>query len=302
MSRDIGLVYIGLSGGARQLIDLLAIAFARIRNHRIVIHHHSFAYINDKKRLAAIVIKLAGPAATHVVLCACMGQKLESLYPEASKRICLSNLALMEDADQVPQQQRGGRSGPLRTVGYLGNITVEKGFLTFIDVVERAQRSCPALRAIVGGPFVDKESRDAFELATKRGVSVEHRGAVYGPAKEDFLAAIDLLLFPTRYVNEAEPIVILEALARGIPVVASDRGCISEMLPSAAGLVLGEDGWASVDKWLMHLSTDDSKMNDLRLGTCRAAATMIDGAAVQREQWLHDLAACPEPLPRTGMI
>ena len=48
--------------------------------------------------------------------------------------------------------------------------------------------------------------------------------------------SLDVLLFPTSYRNEAEPIAILEALAYGIPVIAWDRGCIGSILRRGADM------------------------------------------------------------------
>src|SRR5262249_17798066 len=44
---------------------------------------------------------------------------------------------------------------------------------------------------------------------------------------------------PTRYVSEAQPLVILEALSAGIPVIATTRGCICDLL-SSGGTALPE--------------------------------------------------------------
>src|SRR5207249_10590444 len=51
---------------------------------------------------------------------------------------------------------------------------------------------------------------------------------------------LDVLVFPTRYGNEAEPKVIGEALAHGIVVIARDRGCIGSLLGSHRGVSIPE--------------------------------------------------------------
>jgi glycosyltransferase involved in cell wall biosynthesis len=49
----------------------------------------------------------------------------------------------------------------------------------------------------------------------------------------EFLAQVDVFLFPSRYRHEAQPLVILEAQAAGARVVATNVGCVSSMLRSA---------------------------------------------------------------------
>jgi glycosyltransferase involved in cell wall biosynthesis len=50
-------------------------------------------------------------------------------------------------------------------------------------------------------------------------------------------------LFPSKYVNEAEPLVIHEALRSGVHVMACDRGAIAEMLSNGAGSVFAKDAF-----------------------------------------------------------
>ena len=62
-----------------------------------------------------------------------------------------------------------------------------------------------------------------------------HVGPLYGGDKQRFFQRTDLLLFPTRYQNEAEPVTLHEALQAGATVVAASRGCIGGMLPDHCG-------------------------------------------------------------------
>ena len=55
------------------------------------------------------------------------------------------------------------------------------------------------------------------------------------------MSSLDLFLFPSRYDNEAEPLVVLEAQAACVPVVSTDRGCIRSMA-SARDIVIEEIG------------------------------------------------------------
>ncbi len=98
-------------------------------------------------------------------------------------------------------------------------------------------------RLVLGGAPVDAAAVALLADATRRfGNRIEARGALSGADKDRFFEDIDVFLFPTRYVNEAEPLVVIEALAAGVPVVAFGRGCIPHMIPGDAGRVVVPEG------------------------------------------------------------
>ena len=51
-------------------------------------------------------------------------------------------------------------------------------------------------------------------------------GEVRGQQKIDFFSSIDVLIFPTSYKSETFPIVLMESLLAGCPIVTTRRGCI----------------------------------------------------------------------------
>ena len=70
---------------------------------------------------------------------------------------------------------------------------------------------------------------------------VFYDGPVYDRRKESFYDSIDVLVFPSRYANEAEPVVVIEALGAGAPVAAA-RGCVPSLIDGESGLLLDPSG------------------------------------------------------------
>jgi len=58
---------------------------------------------------------------------------------------------------------------------------------------------------------------------------IEFLGVVDGAEKFRFLLNSDVFVFPS-YQYEGQPLCIIEALAAGLPVIATARGCIPEMV------------------------------------------------------------------------
>jgi glycosyltransferase involved in cell wall biosynthesis len=182
-------------------------------------------------------MRLAGPA-SHIVLCDVMARKLAAVYGVPAERISvLSNAAFLDEGKPRPLSSvRDYKQGSL-TLGFISNITLEKGIVEFFDVITRLVQHGHPVKGLVAGP-VDPRVQKMFSSMLVNQPAVEYLGAVYGEKKDDFFKSIDLLLFPTK--NDAEPLTILEALRSGIPVIATGRGCIQSLVPQQAGIVFSE--------------------------------------------------------------
>lgn len=90
---------------------------------------------------------------------------------------------------------------------------------------------------MIAGPYRDQACIALVTQAIDEGLAV-NLGPVSAASKQDFFDGIDVFLFPSRYRNETEPLVVLEAMAQGVPVVASALGCIPEMLPHGFAFAL----------------------------------------------------------------
>ena len=132
----------------------------------------------------------------------------------------------------------------------------------------------------VGSLTVDPDTAAARRALGGRSVGRSLVGPLVGPHLETAYASADLLVHPSR--AETYGMVVTEALARGIPVVATDVGGTREALGTAEGLgrpgllVPPDDAGAlaaALRRWL----TDDMLRRHLR------------GAAVARRERAADV-------------
>ena len=70
------------------------------------------------------------------------------------------------------------------------------------------------------------------------GERFKYLGRLNSDEVRDFYQDIDVFLFPTIHKHEAEPLVVIDAVASGVPVIATDRGCIDYLLGNSGGRVL----------------------------------------------------------------
>jgi glycosyltransferase involved in cell wall biosynthesis len=226
-------LYLPLSGGVRQWVDMAFVLMARLRDVPVFVHHHSFSYLTDGQR-SKVMHFSSMRNAMHIVLCEFMGAQLVQQYKiDPSKVRVLSNAAFLDEIEMPARVSV--KTSPLR-VGFLSNITAEKGIFEFFAVLSEAESHGLSLQGVIAGP-VDAAVKDAFDTSLARSRNVSYVGPVYGADKAAYFSSIGVLFFPTRYPNEAEPVTILEALGHGVPVIAFARGCIAGMVPTAAGAV-----------------------------------------------------------------
>lgn len=244
--------YLSMSGGWGILYEISFIILARIRRARLFVHHHSFQYIDRYSFLMQAVAWFGGRSMIHVVLCGRMGEILRRRYGVQELRV-VSNAAFLE---LRPGDRAKGEVSAMRTVGFLSNISFEKG----VEDVLTLARNLPHIRFCIAGPFQDSAVERHFNSAAAALPNIKYYGPVLGDAKKEFFAELNAFVFPTRYRNEAEPLVVLEALMNGCPVVANNRGCIRGMLPGDVGVVVEEpDRFVDeASSALLEWATDDA--------------------------------------------
>ena len=73
-----------------------------------------------------------------------------------------------------------------------------------------------------------------------------------------FFNKIDLLLFPSWYFNEAEPISVLESHSFSTPVIAIDVGCLSEMISDKSLLFQRNNFSKNVSDFIINLKDNNA--------------------------------------------
>ena len=226
-------IYISANANRGMGLTWLMCRLARSRGKRLTIHHHAYSYIGSPSNLAARMAGAAGPGAMHLTQCRSMGEELSARYPVIGHTLPFSNVGFVDEAEEMPRPARA------LTLGHMSNLTEDKGLGLVIETMRRAIAAGTDARLIVAGPCSDEFARDTVASASAElGARFEYRGPVYGEDKEDFFRAIDLFLFPTRYRNETQGIVNLEALSYGVPVAAFGQCCVGETVGDKGGLVV----------------------------------------------------------------
>jgi glycosyltransferase involved in cell wall biosynthesis len=119
-------------------------------------------------------------------------------------------------------------------VALIGRVVPIKDVKTFIRAVAILREIAPKIQALVLGP-ADEDPQymeECRSLVAYLGIEncVEFTGPVSVP---DYLPRLDVLVLTS--ISEAQPLVILEAGAAGVPCVATDVGACREMIYGTSG-------------------------------------------------------------------
>jgi glycosyltransferase involved in cell wall biosynthesis len=167
----------------------------------------------------------------------------------------------------VPETRRGdavrGRAlaGAERYVLAIGTIEPRKNFPMLVRAFDAVAADDPELVLVIAGaPGWGAEELDAARTAAAHRARVHTAGYVSAADRRDLLAGATVLAYPSRYEGFGFP--PLEAMAAGVPVVATRAGAIPEVVGGAARLVAPDDTEGFADA-LHTVLTDDAARHDL---------------------------------------
>jgi glycosyltransferase involved in cell wall biosynthesis len=152
--------------------------------------------------------RLALPADGHIAVHAGVADDLRSVYGLSKPVTVIENAVDATILDQLSQPAHNRERAGLTAV-WVGQIGYAKGLDVTLAAVADARRDVPGLRLTVAGV----PAGGAAEGVNWVGVLPPARVA-------EVYRCADLFIFPTRY--EAFPLVVLEAMAAGLPVIVSD--------------------------------------------------------------------------------
>lgn len=147
----------------------------------------------------------------------------DGLIPRDRVRV-LENTS--EDLGAVPAGER--EDGELRLL-FLSNLFPEKGPIDLIDALDGlGERARGISLRLVGEarPEVAAEVARRGAALAPRGVRIEYRGVRVDGEKLAEYRWADAFALPSRYPPEGQPIVLLEAMSAGLPIIASDHSGI----------------------------------------------------------------------------
>ena len=171
-------------------------------------------------------------------------------FLESALNLPAGSARVIHNGIPVPVTLAPRAMSPEPIVGAVGRISNQKG----VQVLIKAMQRVPGARLVLIGEGHDREELEALARDTGLGERVTFAGWVDPPWTEHW--TFDVLALPS--FLEGFPLVIVEAMLAGIPVVATRVGGIPEIVvPEETGLLVPPGDTESLGAAIQRLVTDE---------------------------------------------
>jgi len=278
------------------LRDAVFIAIGRALGARVVTHLHGSHFRQFYEAARPPFRWLVRRSSRWLSGALVLGEGLREIYdglvPAERVRVAPNGIA-----DPFPEGAPARTSSRPLTVAYLGALFRPKGFIELLRAAALLRDEEPELHFVFAGPWVsDEERAEATELVAREGLGsiVSFPGVVSGEAKREFLREADIFVFPGIQA-EGLPLVILEAMAAGLPVVSTPVGAVPDaVLDGETGLIVPPGDPAALAAAIRRLASDESLRERMgRAGRERFLAKFTDERCAEQLvaalDWVCDL-------------
>ena len=196
-----------------------------------------------------------------------------------------SKYAVVRNGIDVRRFTPGGprRFAGSPVIGCIGRFSPEKGQADLLDAMPEIRRALPEARLVLVG-YGDLEA-ELRRRAAPLGEAVEFAGE---RDAAEVLGSFDLYVQPSRY--ESQGLAILEAMAAGVPVVATDVGGVRDaVVPGETGVLVPAGDAGALARAVVATARDPGRMSRASRASARvgevfgAARIAAEYAALYRE-------------------
>jgi glycosyltransferase involved in cell wall biosynthesis len=208
--------------------DCLYVLMAKIFRTPAILHLHGRGLPDMRRSKCSSVLQQAVFKGQTVIL---LGEILRTELDGLNCKSVIIRNCLSADSFVPPATKLWTPHDPVRLL-WLSNLFHAKGIETLLAACQILRSQGIASNLTIAGAEGDLTKADIDTLLDQYQMraSTTCLGAVSMTAKLAAFENADLLVFPSHYANEAQTLVVLEAMAANVPVITSDIATLPEFV------------------------------------------------------------------------
>jgi len=298
VSRSPSLVYMPISPTILGLLrDSILILESSLLRRKVIIHLHGGRYIQEVYHQAPRAVKLIVWSACRnvdrvIVEQASFVDAFNGLVPK--ERVTVISNGVEDPVPEGVNHQRQSQ-GPLdacRIITYLSTLQESKGYLDFIEAARLLAIERNDVRFVVAGTWLDEKDRQKIVKRIEEegwASRIEFPGTVVGREnRAALLRASHVFVLPSFHPYEGQPLILLEAMAMGLPIVTTNHGALPEIvIHERNGLIIPKRDPFALTQAIVRLLDDDELRE--RIGRTNRAEYLEKYTAEKCIQRMGDL-------------
>jgi glycosyltransferase involved in cell wall biosynthesis len=208
--------------------EMLLVSLLKIFNYKCIYHFHNKGINNHHNSwISDKLYRYQFKNSAAILISPLLYTDVEHYLPEEKVFYCTNGIpsVLDKDLDKINDQRRRKK---VPEILFLSNLMKEKGVFTLLDSCRLLNSRKVNFNLVLIGAWGDINPKELFEYIKSHGLSdkVKFAGSKYDKEKAEYFERADLFIHPT--LNDCLPLVVLEAMQYGLPIISTEEGAISD--------------------------------------------------------------------------
>lgn len=207
--------------------DVLLVGLLRLFRVKVIYHiHNKGIKLARKKKINHHLYRFVFKKAQVILLSKQLYYDVEAYVPQERVFYCPNGI---QDCQLESGIGEIAGNKPFHIL-FFSNLIEEKGVFVLVEACAILRGKGYAFHCEYVGGEGDVSARQFNAFVQEKGLAghVEYAGKQYGRQKEAFFARADVFVLPSRY--DCFPLVILEAMQHGLPVITAHEGGMPDMV------------------------------------------------------------------------
>lgn len=200
--------------------DYLVAIISKLFKIPLIVHFHCNIKDQVSDKFSKLILKLLVRLGNYIFV-------LNSDSYNFIKDMCKSNLKIIPNFIDYNWINNGGKiiNKKVEKIAYIGHIRTEKGIEDIINV----SKCFPKIEFILAGKMMLDNNIINYN-------NVKFIGEIDSDLVKELLDSCDIFLFPSK--SEGFSISLLEAMARGLPIITTPVGASADMIEDNGGIIV----------------------------------------------------------------